>query len=46
MYLLTSLKTMVFDLQYVIDVAKTIAETMKDPKIIVTKSTVPVGSAQ
>ena len=33
------------DLQYVIDVTKTIAETMEDPKIIVTKSTVPVGSA-
>ena len=33
------------DLQYVIDVTKTIAETMEDSKIIVTKSTVPVGSA-
>jgi len=33
------------DLQYVIAVTKTIAETMEDSKIIVTKSTVPVGSA-
>ena len=34
------------DLRYVIDVTKTIAETMADSKIIVTKSPVPVGSAQ
>ena len=33
------------DLQYVVDVTKTIAETMEDSKVIVTKSTVPVGSA-
>ena len=30
------------DLQHIITVAKTIAETMEDEKIIVTKSTVPV----
>ena len=33
------------DLQYVMAVAKKIAEKMEDSKIIVTKSTVPVGSA-
>ena len=33
------------DLQHIITVAKTIAETMEDEKIIVTKSTVPVGTS-
>ena len=33
------------DLQYVMAVAKKIAEKMEDSKIIVTKSTVPVGTA-
>lgn len=33
------------DLQYVTSVAKTIAEYMKDYKVIVNKSTVPVGTA-
>ena len=34
------------DLQYVLTVAKTIASCMDDYKIIVTKSTVPVGTAE
>ena len=34
------------DLQYVMVVAKQIAEKMEDSKIIVTKSTVPVGTAK
>jgi len=34
------------DLQYVLGVAATIATHMSSPKIIVTKSTVPVGSAK
>lgn len=33
------------DLQYVLQVAKTIAENMEDEKVIVDKSTVPVGTA-
>ncbi|OED44763.1 UDP-glucose 6-dehydrogenase [Endozoicomonas sp. (ex Bugula neritina AB1)] len=33
------------DLQYVLAVAKTIATHMNDPKIIINKSTVPVGTA-
>ncbi len=33
------------DLQYVLNVAQTIAEQMSSPKIIVDKSTVPVGTA-
>ena len=33
------------DLKYVIDVAETIAEHMRDYRVIVTKSTVPVGTA-
>ncbi len=33
------------DLQYLNSVTKTIAETMEDPKIIVIKSTVPVGTS-
>ena len=33
------------DLSYVLAVAATIAEHMKEPKVVVTKSTVPVGTA-
>jgi UDPglucose 6-dehydrogenase len=33
------------DLSYVLGVAATIAEAMEEPKVIVTKSTVPVGTA-
>jgi UDPglucose 6-dehydrogenase len=33
------------DLKYVLTVAATIAEHMEEPKIVVTKSTVPVGTA-
>jgi len=33
------------DLQYVLNVARTIGEHMREPKIIVDKSTVPVGTA-
>jgi len=33
------------DLRYVLGVAGTIAEAMEEPKVIVTKSTVPVGTA-
>jgi len=33
------------DLQYVLDVAKNIAQNMNEPKVIVNKSTVPVGTA-
>lgn len=34
------------DLQYVLDVAKTVGRNMKDHVLIVTKSTVPVGTAK
>lgn len=34
------------DLKYVLQVAKTIGENMKDYKLVVTKSTVPVGTAE
>jgi UDPglucose 6-dehydrogenase len=34
------------DLQHVLDVARTIGEHMNRPKIVVTKSTVPVGTAE
>ena len=34
------------DLQYVLKVAETIAKLMEDPKIIIDKSTVPVGTAE
>jgi len=33
------------DLQHVLDVARTIGEHMNQPKVVVTKSTVPVGTA-
>jgi UDPglucose 6-dehydrogenase len=33
------------DLRYVLGVAATIAERMEEPKVVVTKSTVPVGTA-
>ncbi len=33
------------DLQHVLDVARTIGEHMNEPKVVVTKSTVPVGTA-
>ena len=33
------------DLKYVLAVARTIAEHMEEPKVVVTKSTVPVGTA-
>ena len=33
------------DLSYVLAVAATIAEHMEEPKVVVTKSTVPVGTA-
>ena len=34
------------DLQHVLDVARTIGEHMNSPKVVVTKSTVPVGTAE
>ena len=34
------------DLQHVLDVARTIGEHMNAPKVVVTKSTVPVGTAE
>ena len=34
------------DLQHVLEVAKTVGEHMNSPKIVVTKSTVPVGTAR
>ncbi len=34
------------DLQHVLDVAETIGDHMKAPKVIITKSTVPVGTAE
>ena len=34
------------DLQHVIDVARTIGQHMNEPKVVVTKSTVPVGTAE
>ena len=34
------------DLQHVLDVARTIGEHMTEPKVVVTKSTVPVGTAE
>jgi UDPglucose 6-dehydrogenase len=33
------------DMQYVMEVAATIAQAMAEPKVVVTKSTVPVGTA-
>ena len=33
------------DLQYVLDVARTIGRHMNTPKVVITKSTVPVGTA-
>ncbi len=34
------------DLQHVLEVARTIGEHMNEPKVVVTKSTVPVGTAE
>jgi len=34
------------DLQHVLDVAKTVGEHLNSPKVVVTKSTVPVGTAE
>ncbi len=34
------------DLQHVLDVARAIGEFMNEPKVVVTKSTVPVGTAE
>jgi len=34
------------DLQHVLDVARTIGQRMRAPKIVITKSTVPVGTAE
>ncbi len=34
------------DLQHVLEVARTIGEHMNEPKLVVTKSTVPVGTAE
>src|SRR5437867_9509344 len=34
------------DLQHVLDVARTIGDHMNEPKVVVTKSTVPVGTAE
>ena len=34
------------DLQHVLNVARTIGEHMNEPKVVVTKSTVPVGTAE
>src|SRR2546422_9984084 len=34
------------DLQHVLDVARTVGQHMNRPKIVVTKSTVPVGTAE
>src|SRR5437773_4740993 len=34
------------DLQHVLDVARTIGDHMNEPKLVVTKSTVPVGTAE
>ena len=34
------------DLQHVLDVARTVGQRMNKPKIVVTKSTVPVGTAE
>ncbi|HXF96048.1 MAG TPA: UDP-glucose/GDP-mannose dehydrogenase family protein, partial [Gemmatimonadales bacterium] len=34
------------DLQHVLDVARTIGQNMNRPKIVITKSTVPVGTAE
>jgi UDPglucose 6-dehydrogenase len=34
------------DLQHVLDVARTIGQRMKFPKVVITKSTVPVGTAE
>jgi UDPglucose 6-dehydrogenase len=34
------------DLQHVLDVARTVGQHMNEPKLVVTKSTVPVGTAE
>jgi UDPglucose 6-dehydrogenase len=34
------------DLQHVLEVARTIGDHMNDPKVVITKSTVPVGTAR
>src|SRR5262245_56450480 len=34
------------DLKYVLDVARIIGQNMNEPKVVVTKSTVPVGTAE
>src|SRR5437879_8272084 len=34
------------DLQHVLEVARTIGDHMNEPKVVITKSTVPVGTAE